>query len=123
MLRSPTFRSLLVVSMIGTVCCAQTTPRTSWIATWSASQQVPEPQNALPPDDMHDATLRQIVHLSIGGDVLRVHLSNAFGIVPLRFTSVHIARPLAPDSSSIDPATDKALSFNGAPDILIPPGA
>ncbi len=121
-----TFRLLFfaaAASIIGTACFAQTGSHTVWIATWSASQQVPEPQNALPPDDMHDATLRQIVHLSIGGDVLRVHLSNAFGIVPLRFTSVHIARPIAPDSSSIDPTTDRALSFNGAPDILIPPGA
>ena len=127
MLRTPTFAILLfataAVPVFGTAALAQTQSHTVWVASWSASQQVPEPQNALPPDDMHDATLRQIVHLSIGGDVLRVHLSNAFGIVPLRFTSVHIAHPIAPDSSSIDPATDKALSFNGKPDILIPPGA
>jgi lysophospholipase L1-like esterase len=43
--------------------------------------------------------------------------------VPLRFTSVHIARPLAPDTSAIDPASDRALSFDGAPGIVIPPGA
>ena len=72
---------------------------------------------------MHDATLRQIVHISIGGSTLRVHLSNAFGIVPLRFTSVHIARPLAPDTSAIDPTTDRALTFNGDPEVTIPPGA
>ncbi len=39
----------------------------AWVESWGASQQIPEPQNALPTDDMRDATLRQIVHLSLGG--------------------------------------------------------
>lgn len=94
-----------------------------WVRTWGASQQIPEPQNALVPDYLRDSTLRQIVHVSMGGGALRVHLSNAMGIVALHFTSVHIAKPLAPDSSAIDPATDRSLTFNGAPDVLIPPGA
>ena len=94
-----------------------------WIATWGASQQIPEPQNALPPESLRDATIREIFHLSAGGPSLRVHLSNAFGITPLHLTSVHIARPLSPASSSIDPATDRALTFSGAPDVTIPPGA
>src|ERR1700748_3436982 len=38
-----------------------------WIGSWATSQQVPEPQNALGVHDLDDATLRQTVHLSIGG--------------------------------------------------------
>jgi lysophospholipase L1-like esterase len=94
-----------------------------WIATWGSSQQIPELQNALPSTDVTDTTLRQIVHLSAGGTQLRVHLSNAFGTDPLHLTSVHIARPLTPDSSSIDPQSDRALTFAGAPDVTIPVGA
>ena len=75
-----------------------------WVASWGASQQVPEPQNALPLDDLHDATVRQIVHLSLGGSALRLHLSNAFGTAALHFTSVHIAHPLSPVAVAIDPA-------------------
>src|SRR6185312_6696828 len=78
---------------------AQTTAQT-WVATWAASQQIPEPQNALPAADLEDATLRQIVHLSLGGATLRVHLSNAFGTEPLHFTSVHIARPLSASAAA-----------------------
>ncbi len=107
----------------GTIGSAQNPAASTWIASWGTPQQIPEPQNALPPDDLRDATVRQIVHLSTGGSMLRVHISNAFGTEALHFTSVHIARPLAPDSSSIDPATDHALAFNGAADISIPPGA
>ena len=32
-----------------------------WIASWGTSQQIPEPQNALPTDDLRDATVREIV--------------------------------------------------------------
>jgi len=95
----------------------------NWIGTWATSQQIPEPQNALPADDLRDATLRQIVHLSIGGKILRVRLSNAFGATALRLTSVHIARSLGAATSKIDAASDKALRFSGSEDILIPPGA
>lgn len=94
-----------------------------WVATWGSSQQIPEPQNELPSDDLRDATLRQIFHLSVGGSALRVHLSNAFGISDLHFTSVHVARPISASSSSIDPATDRQLTFAGKPDVIVPPGA
>ena len=94
-----------------------------WVATWGASQQIPEPQNALPSDDLRDATVRQIFHLSVGGTALRVHISNAFGTDALHITSAHIARPLSPSSPAIDPATDHPLTFAGNADVTIPPGA
>jgi len=94
-----------------------------WVASWGASQQIPEPQNALPADDLRDATVRQIVHLSVGGAALRVHLSNAFGTDALHFTSVHIARPLSSSSPAIDPASDRPLTFAGSADVLVPAGA
>jgi lysophospholipase L1-like esterase len=93
------------------------------VVSWAASQQIPEPQNALPSDDLRDTTLRQIFHLSLGGYALRVHISNAFGTAPLHLTSVHIAHPISPADSAIDPATDRALTFAGHPDVTIPPGA
>src|SRR5580765_9095526 len=82
-----------------------------WVASWGTSQQVPEPQNALPTDDLRDSTVRQIFHLSVGGRTLRVNLSNAFGTEALHFSSVHVARPLSPASSAIDVASDRRLSF------------
>jgi lysophospholipase L1-like esterase len=94
-----------------------------WVESWGTSQQIPEPQNALPMDDLRDATVRQIFHLSVGGTALRVHLSNAFGREALHFTSVHIARPLSSSSSAIDAASDRPLTFAGNSDVTIPPGA
>lgn len=94
-----------------------------WVGSWAASQQLVEPHNALSQDDLRDCTLRQIVHLSLGGTKVRVHLSNRFGTAPVQFISVHIARSVAAASSKIDTATDKALTFAGSADVTIPAGA
>lgn len=94
-----------------------------WVGSWATSQQLVEPSNALNADDLDDATIRQIVHLSIGGSEVRVHLSNRFGSTPLTVTAVRIARAVSPDSSKIAPSTDKALTFFGSPDVTIPPHA
>ena len=63
------------------------------------------------------------MHLSIGGETLRVHLSNAFGTEPLRVSAAHIARPVSAVGAAIVPATDKALTFNGRGDVTLPAGA
>ena len=115
---------LLAVSAAASTLLAQpAVPPQNWVGSWAASQQIPEPQNSLAPDDLRDATLRQIVHLSMGGSILRVHLSNAFGSQPLHLLSVHIAGPLSAAAAKIDPASDKPLTFSGNPDVIIPAGA
>jgi lysophospholipase L1-like esterase len=73
--------------------------------------------------ELTDATVREIVHLSVGGDTLRVRLSNVFGTEPLHIASVHIARPLSASASAIDPGSDRALTFSGQHDVTIPAGA
>jgi lysophospholipase L1-like esterase len=108
----------------GTRARAQGSPgSTVWVASWGASQQIPEPQNALPAADMTDATVRQIFHLSVGGPAIRVHVSNAFGTEALRVASVHVARVVSQASSAIDPASDQPLMFAGNEEAVIPPGA
>jgi lysophospholipase L1-like esterase len=117
------FTAMVFVAVLSPLLAQTKTAGTNWVGSWAASQQLPEPQNSMPPEDLNDATLRQIVHLSVGGATLRVHLSNAFGFLPLHLTSVHIAKPLSSAAASIDPATDKALTFSGREDVIIPAGA
>lgn len=128
MKRAHKFSVILVFVLAAGFMQAQTAARheaksAAWISSWGASQQIPEPQNALAADDLRDATVRQIFHLSVGGPALRVHLSNAFGTEALHFTSVHIARPVSLTSSAIDATSDKPLTFAGNADVTIPPGA
>jgi lysophospholipase L1-like esterase len=120
--------ALAGIAALGSCICALPQARPSsasavWVASWGASQQIPEPQNALAVDDLTDATVRQIFHLSVGGPAVRVHISNAFGMDTLRVTSVHIARPVSLSSPAIDPAGDRPLTFDGSVEAVIPPGA
>ena len=103
-------------------CGAMAAQEVHWVGSWAAAQQLPEPQNSLAPDDLRDATLRQIVHLSIGGAEIRVHLSNAFGTAPLHVSAVHLARPRSSVAAAIDVATDRAVTFGGAADVIVPAG-
>jgi len=96
---------------------------THWVGTWASSQQIPEPNNVLPDADMTDATLRQVVHSSIGGPRVRVRISNAFGTAPLVIGTAHIARAASPASAAIQPGSDRALTFDGRPGVVIPAGA
>jgi lysophospholipase L1-like esterase len=112
--------SLLCLAVAGS---ATPPPAPLWVGSWASSQQIPEEHNALPVADLHDATLRQIVRLSLGGDRFRVILSNAFGTEPLRIDSAHVALSLDRATSRIDPKSDQTLTFGGAPDVVIPAGA
>lgn len=87
-----------------------------WIATWGASPQIPTAPLAL-----ENQTVRQIAHVSLGGEVLRVRLSNAFGSTSLPVSEAHVA--LSAGGSSIAPGTDRQLTFGGSPTTVIPPGA
>jgi len=95
-------------------------PGAHWVGSWAASQQLVEPSNALDAEDLRDASLRQIVHLSLGGAEIRLRLSNRFGATPLHLTSVRVARPTSPSSDKIVPGTDKALTFSGSAAVTIP---
>ena len=121
-------RALVLILATATASAQQASPSPqlwtgAWTGSWAASQQLPEPQNSLAPDDLRDATLRQIVHLSVGGSAIRIHLSNAFGTQPLHLAAVHVARPVSPASLKIDPASDWTVTFSGSPDVIIPAGA
>jgi lysophospholipase L1-like esterase len=116
--------------------------QTHWVATWASAQQQPRvltpprPANAVapnappaatpprpvpPPPGFNNQTVRMIVRSSIGGNRLRVHLSNAFGAMPVAIDAAHIA--LRSKDSAIQSGTDHALMFNGSASVTIPPGA
>ena len=95
-----------------------------WVTTWGCGPQLTEPGN-LPPAPLATSPLRQFVHVTIGGSHLRVRLSNAYGTSPVTMNSVHVALAAGAGSAgsgNINTATDKALTFHGAPSITIPAG-
>ncbi|UZK67217.1 SGNH/GDSL hydrolase family protein [Sphingomonas sp. M1-B02] len=97
--------------------------REHWVGSWATSQMVPTAENIAPTEDLTDATLRQIVRISIGGKQLRIRFSNAFGTAPLEIGAASVALSAAHDSARIQPATLRRLQFAGHPSATIPAGA
>jgi lysophospholipase L1-like esterase len=66
-------------------------------------------------------TLRQIVHVSIGGTKVRVLISNAYGSAPVTIGAGHIA--LRETEGSIQGASGGTLTFSSRATMTIPAGA
>lgn len=94
-----------------------------WVASWGTAQQIPDAANELPAANWRDGSLRQTVHLSLGGSRLRVRLSNVHGTAPLTVEGASVALALAPGKAQIDGASTRALTFDGNPSVMIPAGA
>jgi lysophospholipase L1-like esterase len=97
---------------------------THWVATWGASpspQMADEKQMATAKLVYANQTLREIVHTSIGGDMFRIRLSNAYGKAQVDIGGVHIA--LRSKESEIAAGTDHAVTFSGRATVSIPANA
>jgi lysophospholipase L1-like esterase len=79
-----------------------------WIGTWAAAPQPPIPGSI---QTFRNQTLRLIVHISAGGNKVRVKISNTFGEAPLFIGAAHIA--LRTVAGEIDPTSDRRLLFHG----------
>ena len=90
----------------------------NWVGTWAAPPQLVEDANLPPPPGFGNATLRQVVRVSIGGQRLRLRFSNEFGNGALTLVSVRVARSAG--GSAIDKASDRPVTFNGAASAVVP---
>jgi lysophospholipase L1-like esterase len=83
----------------------------------------PPPQPAIPLPFMHfnNQTLRQIVHVGIGGNRARIALSNTFGTMPVTIAAAELT--LRDKEAAIVPQSARVLNFSGRPTISIPAGA
>src|SRR5690348_10000838 len=89
--RMPTRRELLALTSGAAVTAAAGLPvpaqahsasrGSGWTAAWAAAPTTIPPT---PPTVLANQTVRQIVHCSLGGDEIRVRVTNEFGAGPLR---------------------------------------
>jgi lysophospholipase L1-like esterase len=94
-----------------------------WVASWGAAQQIPEQANELAAEHWRDASLRQVVHLTLGGKRFRVRISNAYGTAPLLVDGASVALAQAPGKADVDAPTLRPLTFDGRTSVMIPAGA
>ena len=86
--------------------------RTTWVGSWG-SVPTTVPRRPAPPM-FSNQTIRQTVHLSIGGSTLQVRFSNEFGTAPLVIGEAHVGLAAGSEPSrSVAPGSDRRLSFAG----------
>ena len=86
-----------------------------WVGTWAAT---PAPADGVA---LNSPTIRMFPRISIGGDTIRVRLSNAAGTGDLVIASTHVALRAA--GPAIRPDTDRVVTFGGSLAVSIPAGA
>jgi lysophospholipase L1-like esterase len=115
----------------------------TWVATWATAQDMaptkpdrpvispnvkrpdfrsmrgPRPSQVVPTVAANQS-VRMVVRTTIGGNRLRIELSNAFGKSAVVFGSAHVALRAA--SSSILAKSDRQLTFGGSKSIELQPG-
>jgi lysophospholipase L1-like esterase len=93
--------------------------QTVWTGSWAtAPVAAPAPISDANPDG---TTYRDIVHLSLGGNAIRLRISNEFGTTPLTVASIHVA--LSAGGATTQTGTDHPVTFGGTESVTIPTGA
>jgi lysophospholipase L1-like esterase len=70
---------------------------------------------------LNDQTLRQVVRLGLGGDQIRVRLSNTFGDTPVAIGDAQVALRVSEATTVAD--STFPITFAGNTSVSIPPGA
>jgi lysophospholipase L1-like esterase len=114
-----------LLALMAAMPCASAQPAGRWITTWAATpgprwaDELPVPFGV--PEVLSNRTVRQTARISVGGENLRIVISNEFGARPITIGAATLALPAG--GSAVDPATIKQVTFSGQSGAVIPPGA
>ncbi len=96
----------------------------NWIVTWhSPSQPVWDKDFPFPtkiPKNFKNKTIRQTARISLGGDKIRIKLSNQYGTTPINVGTASISK--SNGDESIIAASTKPITFNQQSSFVIPAG-
>ena len=92
----------------------------NWVGTWATAPQTVV-RSFMPYNNcMTNRSVRQVVKVSIGGDVIRLKLSNIYSMQPVEIRSIYIAH--AKDSFDINAKTAQYFKFGNSYKTVIPAG-
>lgn len=103
----------------GALALADRSAEPRWVGAWATAPLAESAENDSTP--LAGATLRQVVRVSLGGQMIRLRLSNAFGATPLVVQGATLA--LAAADGAVTPGSNRAVTFAGQPGVTIPVGA
>jgi lysophospholipase L1-like esterase len=120
-IKEPTMPKSIAALTFSLLLAAHDAPaQENWTTSWYAAPQPAwDATFALPmnvPTTLDNATLRETVRLSAGGQRIRLVFSNRYGHEPVKLGAVRV-------SPADDPGAARALTFSGQPGAAILPGA
>ncbi|MBO4821342.1 MAG: SGNH/GDSL hydrolase family protein [Prevotella sp.] len=109
------------LTMDGSVALAQ--DEGHWVGTWATAPMLSGSNNNPPSPGLANNSLRQIIQVSIGGDLVRLKLSNLHGTDLVEINGVELAvAKTAGNSSEVEEATTVNLTFNGKSKVTMAAG-
>lgn len=89
-----------------------------WKGTWATAAEYPG-KGDMPKESLSGRSCRQIIHVAMGGENIRLKLSNEFSDEPLEIKSVYIAE--ATSGWAVQAKTVKYLKFGGKKNVIVQP--
>src|SRR6202012_4047526 len=91
-----------------------------WVETWAAAMTRPTSMVATQADrGFRDQTIRDVISTSVGGQEVRIRLSNLYGDRPLRIGAATVGAVASDGNLSGSPYS---VTFNGRPSVVVPVG-
>src|SRR5438270_1432493 len=91
-----------------------------WIAAWAASPQAASQRSQFV-TGFENQTVRNVVFSTIGGAMVRIRFTNAFGAASLEIGRATVG--IRAKGAGLVTASTRPLTFAGQASVLIPPGA
>jgi lysophospholipase L1-like esterase len=91
-----------------------------WVGSWGASAQQAT-SLTMPVTSLSNQTVRNIVYTTVGGNQLRIRLSNAFGHRSVRIAAASVGLQFL--GAQVQQSTVHRITFSGRSSVLLPPGA
>lgn len=110
----------LMIALLS-LACTGLEAQNVWKGTWATAVEYTG-KGDMPKESLSNRSCRQIVHVSFGGNEMRLKLSNEFSKEPVDIKSVYIADTDASANWEIKAKTVKYLKFNGKKNVTIAPG-
>ena len=110
----------LMIALLS-LACTGLEAQNVWKGTWATAVEYTG-KGDMPKESLSNRSCRQVVHVSFGGNEMRLKLSNEFSKEPVDIKSVYIADTDASANWEIKAKTVKYLKFNDKKNVTIAPG-
>ncbi len=95
----------------------------NWVSTWGTSEEKCDINaDRMPQMALNGTTVRQIIRVTTSGDLMKLKFSNQYGNSDVVIRSLHIAKQVRADRSTIDLSTDTVVTVGGQEEFTIKAG-